>query len=317
MSYFPIAAIFRGPFLRKVCDDKHHQVFTELINLLELEDHPCWGSPAIDFFEYFYDLLLSHYRCEYVFKNAIANNIFLARYSLEKNLISEELMVDSSRADMTIVGESSTVYEIKTEYDDPSRLEGQIADYKKVFDKIYVVVSDEQSERYVSLIDDSVGLLSLANNGRITKIKESESHVATVSLDSVFNCMRKKEYSSALIKSFGEAPDVPTSKYYEACRRKFRRLLPHEAHKLMTDELRSRKLHASHLQLINVVPKSLKMAAIGLRATKSQMLKLQEKLKLPTYEHILPIPERKTIRDVRPARTGKKNSIKQERMPNH
>lgn len=53
-----------------------------------------------------------------------------------------EFWVDMSKADSVVLNGTSTVYEIKTEFDNLSRLPQQLTDYSKVFDHINVVTHE-------------------------------------------------------------------------------------------------------------------------------------------------------------------------------
>ena len=53
----------------------------------------------------------------------------------QNSTLINEFRVCNSKADIAIINGKSTVYEIKSKYDSLDRLESQIADYKKVFDK--------------------------------------------------------------------------------------------------------------------------------------------------------------------------------------
>ena len=72
-SYCGIAPIFRCPFLERVALGTHAPT------LLELGEHyypfkpPSKTAPLKDWFDFFYQLLLDRYRCEYVFKYALGS----------------------------------------------------------------------------------------------------------------------------------------------------------------------------------------------------------------------------------------------------
>src|SRR5258705_3315018 len=94
------------------------------------------GTQVKDVIESAYAYISRNYRNEYVYKNTIANNILLGRHSLNTATMLNEFKVASSIADIVIINGTSTVYEIKTELDSPEKLNKQIENYKKVFDKV-------------------------------------------------------------------------------------------------------------------------------------------------------------------------------------
>jgi hypothetical protein len=81
------------------------------------------------FFEWVYNLLFKNYRNEYVYKNVLANKILLGKHSLNTSQILTEFRVGRSKADVVLLNGTSTVYEIKSEYDSFARLEKQIQSY--------------------------------------------------------------------------------------------------------------------------------------------------------------------------------------------
>ena len=64
-----------------------------------------------------YQLLLAHYRCEYVYKNSVATSLFLNGHNPKDAYLTSEFRSAQSRADVVILNGTSTIYEIKTEYD--------------------------------------------------------------------------------------------------------------------------------------------------------------------------------------------------------
>ena len=144
-SLWSIVPIFRGPFLERVARGTHVRT------MLELADHhsqflPLSPSSSLStWFDFFYNLLFKQYRCEYVYKNTIATKLFLSRHSLQNSFMTDEIRSASSRADVAILNGTSTVYEIKSHYDSFDRLDGQLLDYKRVFDRICIVTTDTKA----------------------------------------------------------------------------------------------------------------------------------------------------------------------------
>jgi hypothetical protein len=306
-----LALLFRGPFLRRVAKRAHGPIFAELIGYAADDRMPALAEPLSAFFDYFYQRLLEDYRCEYVYKNAIANEIFIARHSEEKNLLTEELTIAGSRVDLAMMNASSTAFEIKTELDSSARLETQLQDYCKVFDEIYVVVPIHLSFRYEKLLNDSIGILALKQDGALETVRESLSHKATAKPSAIFDCMRRAEYVAAVKEAFGSSPAVPNGQVYKECKKMFCRLLPFEAHDLMVRHVRKRHIANARSTLFQEVPRSLKLAALTLSATQTECRSLLQELQQPLnkYEDILSILKGQTERTVCSPRTGETDCI--------
>lgn len=71
-----------------------------------------------------YAAISKDYRCEYVYKNELVN-LLLRRYGTRSTVYFSEFRVGSSIADMVMFNGESKVFEIKTEYDSPRRLDRQ------------------------------------------------------------------------------------------------------------------------------------------------------------------------------------------------
>ena len=113
----------------------------ELARYFHAYDPPTEQESLENWFDFFYLILQAHYPCEYVYKNSIAIDLYLTRHELQKSILIDEFRSRDSRADTVVINDTSTVYEIKSEYDSFSRLECQISDYRKIFDHIYVVTA--------------------------------------------------------------------------------------------------------------------------------------------------------------------------------
>ena len=69
-----------------------------------------------DFFDSIFYFLLKHYRNEYIYINIIVNKILLRKLFFKTSNVLIELKIGNNKADIIILTETSTVYEIKSEY---------------------------------------------------------------------------------------------------------------------------------------------------------------------------------------------------------
>lgn len=143
----------------------------------------------------FYHSMKRNYRCEYVFKNEIIAEL-RKHYAHRKSLVINEFRVGNSIADLAFFNGESRAYEIKTSYDSPRRLAGQLNDYRRVFDKCYLVVEQSAVNDWRDY-DESMGIIAFCHGprGGITmdelrpaKINES------IDVDVLMTCLRAEEY---------------------------------------------------------------------------------------------------------------------------
>jgi hypothetical protein len=228
------------------------------------------GATLSEIFEDLYWLLWNHYRCEYIYKNALVSKILLGRHSLNTSTALTEFRAGKSKADLVIVNGTSSVYEIKTELDSLDRLKGQIASYFRVFDKVYVVTHESHIAKVKREIDPSVGLLLLTDRYSLKTIREAASNAANVDPSSIFSCLRQNEYCRIVNAEFGYVPDVPNTLIYTECKKLFTTLPPNIAHQRMIEVLRKRTYSPAFQDFLSEVPKSLKLLCLAQRFTSLQ-----------------------------------------------
>ena len=281
-SFGAILPIFRGPFLERIADGKHHSVIQELGEYFSPLSPPSVSEPLKDWFEFFYSLLLGQYQCEYVYKNAVATGLYLAgRHSLKNSLLTSEFRSGNSRADVVIINGTSTVYEVKSKYDSLKRLEGQIADYKNVFDRIFIVTTAEKTKAVLGKVDSQVGVMVLGDDGKLDGIREAQSNKTNTDPAKIFDCMRQAEFSSVIKDVFGFVPSVPNSKLYRESKELFCRLAPDEAHDLMVSKVRMRGKRKPFADLIKEAPNSLKHACLSFSKSQALAFQIRERLNEP------------------------------------
>lgn len=243
---------------------------------------PSVNEPLKDWFEFFYSLLLDQYQCEYVYKNAVATSLYLTgRHSLDNSLLTSEFRSGNSRADVAIINGTSTVYEVKSKYDSLKRLEGQIADYRNVFDRIFVVTTAEKTKAVLDKIDPLIGVMVLGDGDTLDEIREAKSNKANTDPAVIFDCMRQAEFCSAVKDVCGYVPDVPNSKLYVESKKLFCRLDPSEAHDLMVRKIRFRGKRKLFADLIHEAPNSLKNACLSFSKSQALAFQITKKLKEP------------------------------------
>jgi hypothetical protein len=234
-------------------------------------------------YETLYEFLKSQYRCEYVYKNALANKVLLGRHSLKTSALLTEFRVNNSKADAVILNGTSSVYEIKTELDTLERLDGQVASYKKVFDKIYVVTHGSKLAKLQAAVPDDVGIILLSEEYTLQVVRESESHKDMADSAAVFDCLRQAEYCEIIKEEFGKVPDVPNTRLYSECKKLFSSLSPAVAHDGMVRVIKKRQSSTPLQSLMSAIPHSLKLLCLTGRLTARQRTCLVEALST-TYD---------------------------------
>src|SRR5437868_4187367 len=129
-------------FSRPVLDDIARRGTAKHVakQLVGLGVRPAKRAAAVaDLFDASLAELGQEFRCEYVYKAAIANRIVFGRHSPRTSSMSVELGVAGSIIDVAVFNGTSTVYEVKTEYDSHRSLNTQTPAYLRAFDSVYIV----------------------------------------------------------------------------------------------------------------------------------------------------------------------------------
>lgn len=220
--------------------------------------------------ESFYSYLLSEYRCEYIYKNIITKKILLGIHSLNTSTLLNEFKVGSSWADCILINGEATLYEIKTELDSPERLKDQLAEYKKSFKNIYLVIHHSQVEKYRNILQNSsVGLLALNERFQLSEREEAKENIDNLDVEIMFKSLRKKEYTNIINNAFGSTPDVPNMAYFTECLKLAKKMSPLDFHNYMTEQLRKRKPQEKQFLSSNEVPDFLVNICISIDPNKS------------------------------------------------
>ncbi|WP_416761857.1 sce7726 family protein [Roseateles sp. So40a] len=219
------------------------------------------GAVVGDLFDASLGELGQSFRCEYVYKAAIANRIVFGRHSPRTSSMSIELGVAGSIIDVAVFNGTSTAYEVKTEYDSHRRLSTQTPAYLQAFDSVYVVTHPDLAQRYASLVDDRVGILCLTERGSLREVRKSIRDVSRIEPRVVFRMLRRPEYMDAVHKHFGQQPPMPNGLVHQNYEKLFCLLTSEQAHDVLVSAMRARTTDAEMVQFVSAVPESLRVLA--------------------------------------------------------
>lgn len=219
------------------------------------------GAVVGDLFDASLAELGQSFRCEYVYKAAIADRIVFGRHSPRTSSMSIELGVAGSIIDVAVFNGTSTAYEVKTEYDSHRRLSTQTPAYLRAFDSVYVVTHPDLAERYASLVDERVGILCLTKKGSLREIRKSVRDVSRIETAVVFRMLRRQEYMDAVHKHFGPQPAMPNGLLYQHYEQLFCSLTSEQAHKALVSSMRARTTDEETVDFVSSLPQSLRVLA--------------------------------------------------------
>lgn len=200
-----------------------------------------------------YDVLCCTYRSEYFYKNLITSNVFVGRHRATNAILLNEFRIGESIADCVLINGRATVYEIKTEFDSPDKLESQLKSYYRGFPYVNIVAHVSQLNRYKDALQDSpAGLIVVGSRGRMSSVKLAEAEFGYLSIRSMFNSLRLNEVTKLLTRRFGRVPDVPNGLRYASFLELACKIPSEEFQREMQLALKGRGLKNSRDLLLNV-----------------------------------------------------------------
>lgn len=122
-----------------------------------------------------------------------------------------EYKIDNSRLDVGRINGQSYAYEIKTKLDSLDRLEKQLEDYSKVFEKIYVILDEKHLEKTKQILPTHCGIIQYAikRNKCLFKTIQEASFSPYIDPEAQIRNLPTKELAFVLRKmGMKEVPNV-------------------------------------------------------------------------------------------------------------
>lgn len=234
------------------------KVFTDIIDyddyshvdwLYSTYDEASSFNTYMDYFKALYSVISKSYKCEYVYKNEIINQLLLKKYGTKKTVAFNELRIGNSIVDFAIINGESKAFEVKTEFDSPRRLKKQMDDYKRIFNKCYIVIPSGKAVFYEKMVEPETGIIELIyTRGRLA-LKEYRPATAQKKIDTdiLMKCLRTVEYKNIVNSYFKALPQVPAYRMFDACAELVKNVPVDVLNGLFLGELKKRKNVTSDL----------------------------------------------------------------------
>lgn len=188
-----------------------------------------------------YSYLLKNYRNEYVFKNTIVNKILLGKHSLATSTAFSEFQVLGCKLDLLVLNGTSKAYEIKTKYDNFSRLSKQLETYLKFFDEVSLVLDEKFDDNILKDLNSRVGVFVFTKRNTLSEIRKAKSNLKFIKSENFVSLLRKEEYLDIIRDNLGIELAVPNTQVYDMAKEMFSRFSVKNAHKLTINKLKLRR----------------------------------------------------------------------------
>lgn len=122
----------------------------------------------------FNDNILKYYPNEITIKSSFVNKVLLKN---NNHTSIFELNSGNSRVDLCKINGQSIAFEIKTDLDNFNRLNKQLNDYFRIFEKVFVICSTKNINNIIKLIPNECGIYSyhITKTGKYIFNKEREA----------------------------------------------------------------------------------------------------------------------------------------------
>lgn len=238
-----------------------------------LEDASTSGATLGEILDDAFEALRATRRSEYVYKNDVVSRLVFGRHKPTSAAAALEFGVGSSKADVVVVNGTTTVYEIKTDYDSFARLDSQQRDYAEFAEHVYVVVSPQRGQAALDAVPHHVGVIALSRSGRMSTVRSAEGGLERIKPTRLFQALRSGE-RAAVLEAEGQHHDGSTVGMREA----FTRVPVASLHSHTVRLLRQRFGAAADIVTNPRFPHSLRALAYGVPLSGSGQSRLLERL---------------------------------------
>ena len=256
-------------FSRSVFADILRWSDSEILTLLCRANMRTGDETYMDCLHRFYSLMKLYYRCEYVFKNEMIAEL-KKQYAQRQSLVVNEFRVGNSIADLAFFNGESRAYEIMTSYDSPRRLEDQMNDYHRVFDKCYLVVEQSEVDNWKDY-DEDVGIIAFCHGprGKITieEVRPSKTN-EHIDVDVLMTCLRADEYEYIAEHFAGAQLSESKYKHFEECKSVLKRMGDQKLHDAFLKTIEKR---TSSFSLLRQTPHELYQICISMHLNSKQL----------------------------------------------
>lgn len=278
-----LSRLFSSSVFREMAKKGRSSLFARLFGESGLVPSDPYQSVADGFDVAFSLLRRAGVRNEYVYRSALTHNVLLGSHSLATASMLREFRTGACKADLVILNGTATVYEIKSDRDSLSRLERQLADYQKVFAKVYVIAGEAHVCEVLDAAPSHVGVMRLSRWDRVTTVRESTDRSSYVCPRAIFQSLRLSEAQSVLRDLGIPVPEAPNTLLHAAVGTCFERLEPADAHRSMVKVLKQSRGLASLGDLVHRLPKSLQPAALSVQIRRKDHDRLLRAIETPLH----------------------------------
>lgn len=275
--HFALAQLFGPSLMGKIADPSHELQIKDLLQQCSMYDvREPWD--LLNELSNTYNYLKKFYRCEYIYKNEIANQLLLKFHNDNSATLLKELSSNSCIADIVIVNGQSVAYEIKTELDNFERLKDQIESYTMLYDNVNVVTHSKAIQSLYKILPEKVGILFLDDDGIIKMDRIAGDNAEKFSVIPASYILRQSELMDAYMKIVGPIPTMGTAFIHQYCIDWFQGLDLSTSRKVFSESLKSRRPSNHQFEIMMQMPPFLRSLMLGVNFSKKKCNYIKQKI---------------------------------------
>ncbi|HED3851395.1 sce7726 family protein [Enterobacter soli] len=265
------AQLFTSQAIQKVADGDYSLLKNVAFDFLKVNNK---NIKVADVFDLTFKKISNNYKNEYIYKNILANDVFLKKHSLSKATILFEFRVGKHKADCVIFNGHSTCYEIKTEFDNLKRLPEQLEEYSKLFDRVNVICSEVHLDNILRIAPEHVGIIKLTDGCKLKEVRKAKIINNIIQPHFLIQSLRRDEYVYIAERISNKPVIINNMEVYNYCSNIMEEIDTKKLKCLFRDAIKKfRKLDYTTLA---VIPESLISSVISYKISSSQKTKLHK-----------------------------------------
>ena len=198
------------------------------------------NSNYLDYLKYIYSILADSYQNEYVFKNEFLNNWIIKELGEKNSQIFSEFRVGNSIADLAMFNGCSKIFEIKTEFDNDSRLTLQLQNYEKAFNEIFIIIPKSKLKIYEKQ-KASIGIITYdPKSDNSFSLHRKAKKNFEIEPSTIMSILHTNEYKSIVCEHYGYLPQMTSFNQYKVCSEMIYKIPLNELNNLFIDAMKKR-----------------------------------------------------------------------------
>ncbi len=263
-----LAELFTSAHLQKLAWYGWSESLSASFDILERKGSVSETSTVADVLDDAFRMLFREYPIEYVYKACVLKRKLFGTHSPNTTALYMEFPVANARADILLVNGDAKVFEVKTRFDDTTRLNTQLQEYYRCFRSVTVVVEEDHFERYTRELPDHVGVLALTSRFSLGVRRSPRETSEALDHSQMFALLRQREYHDAILDLGVNLPSIDPAIRYQVALERFSELPVEKAYNLVLMALRTRQRTERLAELCRRLPPSLHASAFSYRLRK-------------------------------------------------